>query len=201
MDAGTGSGSNLRLLKKLGFVNVTGIDNNEHAIRWCAQKGLGEVKHEDICELSFAADQFQLILATDIIEHVDDEKALKEIFRVLSPKGTVIFTVPAFQMMWGLQDEVSHHKRRYTKHQFELALRNAGFQITQSFYFNYILFIPIWLARQVIRLLDIKLESENQVNTPIINFILAKLFSFDVRTALWLKPPFGVSILVETQKP
>jgi len=200
LDVGTGTGANLRLLKKMGFTSVTGVDSSEDAIRFCAEKGFGVVEKGDVCDLPFAADHFQLVLATDIIEHVDETPALKELFRVLAPGGTAVFTVPAFQMLWGLQDELSHHKRRYTKRQIELAVKQAGFRIVDSFYFNYILFPPIWAMRQVIRLLDIKLESENQINTPWINRVLTHLFHFDVLTAPRLKPPFGVSIMVVAQK-
>lgn len=184
----------------MGFGDVTGVDKSEDAIRFCAEKGLGEVKQADVGDLPFASDHFQLVLATDIIEHVEEAPALKEIFRVLAPGGTAVFTVPAFQMLWGLQDELSHHKRRYTKRQIELAIKSAGFRIINRFYFNYLLFPPIWAARQVIRLLNIKLESENQINTPWINRMLTALFHFDVWTAPRLKPPFGVSIMVVAQK-
>lgn len=200
LDVGTGTGSNLRLLQNMGFKDVTGLDQSEDAIRFCAEKGLGMVEKGDVCDLPFAANHFQLILATDIIEHVDDAAALKELLRVLSPEGTAVFTVPAFQVLWGLQDELSHHKRRYTKRQIERAVKSAGFRVVDSFYFNYLLFLPIWAARQVIRLLDIKLASENQINTPWINRALTALFHFDVLTAPCLKPPFGVSILVVARK-
>ena len=200
LDVGTGTGSNLRLLKTMGFTDVTGVDPSEDAIRFCAEKGLGEVKKGDVCDLPFKDNHFKLVLATDLIEHVEEAPALKELFRVLIPDGTALFTVPAFQMLWGLQDKLSHHKRRYTKRQIERAVKNAGFKIADSYYFNYLLFPPIWVARQLIRRLDIKLESENQINTPWINKALTALFRFDVSTAPRLKPPFGVSILVVARK-
>ncbi len=200
LDVGTGTGSNLRLLKTMGFSDVTGVDKSEDAIRFCAEKGLGVVKKGDVGDLPFRDNHFQLVLATDIIEHVEEMPALKELFRTLAPDGTALFTVPAFQMLWGLQDELSHHKRRYTKRQIERGIKSAGFTIVDSFYFNYLLFPPIWVARQMIRLLNIKLESENQINTPWINRALTALFHFDVLTAPRLKPPFGVSILVVARK-
>ena len=79
-------------------------------------------------------------------------------------------------------------------------IEKAGFEVERSFHFNYLLFVPIWLARQVIRILRISLESENQVNSPLLNRVLGRLFLLDVRTAPTLRPPFGVSILAVARR-
>jgi ubiquinone/menaquinone biosynthesis C-methylase UbiE len=91
------------MLSDLGFKHVTGVDMSDDAIRFCAEKGLGHVE-----KLPFDNVSFDVVLATDIIEHVDDDnRALAEIARVLRPGGKVLITVPAFQALWGLQDEVA----------------------------------------------------------------------------------------------
>jgi SAM-dependent methyltransferase len=199
LDVGAGTGSNLRLLSELGFEDVTGVDSSETAIRFCAEKGLGAVRQGDACALPCEDDTYDLVIATDIVEHVDDDaRALAELRRVMRPGGFAILTVPAFPSLWGLQDEVSHHKRRYIKVDFEDRLIRAGLGLRSSFYFNYLLFGPIWLARQLIRILRIDLESENQVNTSWMNRVLSWLFAFDVWSAPRLHPAFGVSILALT---
>lgn len=201
LDIGTGTGTNLRLLKELGFNSIVGVDNHDEAIHFCEQKGLGIVKKADICNLPFDDNSFDLILATDVIEHVEDDLvALKELNRVLSSNGRLIITVPAFQLLWGLQDEVSHHKRRYIIWQLRQLLAEAGFDCEESFYFNYILFVPIWLARQLIRHFKIHLKSESQLNSYFINWILSYLFTVDVITARFIKPFFGVSIFALVRK-
>ena len=43
LDVGTGTGSNLRMLRDLGYTRVTGLDQSDEAIRFCASKGLGGV--------------------------------------------------------------------------------------------------------------------------------------------------------------
>jgi len=48
---------------------------------------------------------------------------------------------------------------------------------------------------EAIRILKPRIESENQVNTPLINRVLGSVFALDVLTAPALRPPFGVSIL------
>ena len=195
LDVGTSTGTNLRLLKELGFSNREGLDPSDEAIDWCARKGLGKVSKGDVCALPFRDHQFRLVLATDVIEHVDDDlRAIHEIRRVLAPGGTAIFTVPAFQSLWGLQDDRAQHKRRYLKKELLRLISQGGLECTESFYFNYILFAPIWAARQVLKLFNVRLDSENQVNTPLLNRVLTKVFLLDVATSRFIHPPFGVSI-------
>src|SRR5215475_3136318 len=64
LDIGTSTGTNLRLLRDLGFANRKGLDLSDEAIRWCKQKDLGIVEKGDICNLPFRDGEFQLILAT-----------------------------------------------------------------------------------------------------------------------------------------
>jgi SAM-dependent methyltransferase len=202
LEVGTGTGTNLRMLADLGYRQVSGLDVSNEAIRVCAEKGLANVRLGDICALPFADGSVDLVLATDIIEHVENDRlGLHEIARVLVPGGHVLITVPAFQSLWGPQDEVVRHRRRYRRPALKTAIEAAGLQSLHDFYFNYLLFVPIWLGRQILRLCDVKLSSEGQINTALLNQLLSAIFSLDVRTAPWLKPPFGVSILLLAQKP
>ena len=196
-----GTGANLRLLRDLGFTAVTGLDASEEAIGYCASKGLGVVRKGDICALPFADGSFDLVLATDVIEHVDDDDAaVREISRVLARGGKALITVPAFQSLWGLQDRKAFHKRRYRMKSLLALLRVARLSPDHCYHFNYLLFLPIYLARRVIDLLKIDLKSEGQVNNRLLNRILLTVFSLDISTAPTLKPPFGVSILVVAGK-
>lgn len=202
LDAGTSTGTNLRLLRDLDFTAVQGVDISHEAIRFCAEKGLGVVEYGDLNNLPFDADRFDLVLATDIIEHLDDDQtALNELARVVKPGGHVLVTVPAFPALWGRQDEVAHHKRRYRWSGLAEKLRVAGLVCVERFHFNFLLFGPIWAARQVIGWLRIPLRSENDVNSPVINAILTGVFRLDTWLARGLRPPFGVSILALCQKP
>src|SRR5262249_3534349 len=165
LDVGTSTGANLRLPRDCGFGHVRGLDMSPDAIRFCAAKGFGPVQQGSVCAMPFASASFDLVLATDIIEHVDDDAlALAQITRVLAPGGRALITVPAFPSLWGLQDEVSLHKRRYRLRPLVDLVRRAGLQPSHAFYFNYVLFAPIWLARQVIRYARVNLRSEGEVN-------------------------------------
>jgi SAM-dependent methyltransferase len=196
LDVGSGTGSNLRMLRDLGFRRVVGLDRSAPALRHCLGKQLGSVQRADVCALPFRDASFDLVLATDLLEHVRDEsRAVAEMHRVLRPGGALVATVPAFMGLWGRQDDVSHHLRRYRRGDLVRGLAAGGFAVRRSFYFNYLLFAPIWLARRLMQWLRIEVASENQLNTPWLDALLGGVFALDVRSAPLLRPPFGVSIL------
>jgi SAM-dependent methyltransferase len=196
LDVGCGTGANLTLLAELGFVDVIGVDLSEDAIRWCCEKGHASVERGDLCDLPFPEAHFDFVLAIDILEHVTDEiTAIAELRRVLRPGGTLLVTVPALRGFWGIQGSASYQKRSYQKWELAAHLRQGGFTVTQSFYFNYLLLGPIWIAQQLSRRLGIQFPGERRVNSRWMNAILGRIFAIDVWSAPYLRPGFGASVL------
>lgn len=57
------------------------------------------VRHEDITQLSFNDDSFDVVITQDVFEHVSDyKKAFTECRRVLNKNGYLFFTVPFFHL-------------------------------------------------------------------------------------------------------
>lgn len=53
------------------------------------------VRNEDVTQLTFADNNFESVLCFDVLEHVPDYRsALREFFRVLSPGGHLVLSVP-----------------------------------------------------------------------------------------------------------
>lgn len=202
LDVGSSSGTNLRLLKDMGFVNYNGFDMSELSKNFCESKGLGEVIIGDITNSKLESDQYDLVLATDILEHIDDDVlALSEVERILKPSGVLIVTVPTFEILWGLQDVVSMHKRRYLIAGIKAKVSGAKLNIIDSYYFNFIMFVPIFLVRKFIYIFKINLESEVKVTTKFLNKTLKILFLIDMLIAKHIKViPFGVSAFVMAKK-
>ncbi|MBI1778629.1 MAG: class I SAM-dependent methyltransferase [Proteobacteria bacterium] len=202
LDVGAGTGSNLRLLSRIGFEQVWAVDRSPIAAAYCQAHIAGRVQVADAKALPFADGGFDCVLATDVIEHVDDDdQALSEIARVLRPGGTAVIMVPAFPSLWGISDEVGRHYRRYRLRPLVRIIEGAGLSVSLARYFNYILFVPIWLLRVLMRAFNIRPQSEGDLNTAWLNRVLTWLFLFDVRTAMLIRPPFGVSILAVCRKP
>lgn len=203
IDIGTSSGSNLLLLKQMGFTNVKGVDMSDEAIRFCAQRDLAPVIKGDACSLPFADGTADFVFATDVIEHLDrDGVAVQEVARVLKPGRYAIITVPAFRILWGLQDEISHHKRRYRMNELQKLIESANLETTKKFYFNFILFFPVFAARLLYRAGFLKgVKNENLVGGPLLNWLFLQTFRLDLIAAPCLKIPFGVSACVIARKP
>jgi SAM-dependent methyltransferase len=57
----------------------------------------GDVRCENLEEMTFDDDSFDLIITQDVLEHVlNPEKAFAEISRILKPGGAHVFTVPYY---------------------------------------------------------------------------------------------------------
>lgn len=201
IDIGCGVGSNLRVIQSNGFKPI-GIDSAMYSLTLAqGHHSTVPLVNGDLLRLPIRGNSIGLIIATDILEHLDDDTAgIREIYRALGTEAKVIFTVPAFGFLWGIQDVVGMHKRRYSKKEFLRKLEREGFQIVRSSYFNFFLFFPILLARRMIRFLGLKMESENKINAPLVNFFLKAVFSLEPLILKFIRFPFGVSIFCVAQK-
>jgi SAM-dependent methyltransferase len=55
----------------------------------------GGVRNEDVCDLSYGDESFDLVLTSGTLEHVPDfRRSFREIRRVLEPGGRHVFTIP-----------------------------------------------------------------------------------------------------------
>lgn len=200
LDIGCGTGSNLRALVSAGLYPI-GLDQSIYALTLVRKKGEYPVLAGDLNHLPFKTKSVGVIIAMDILEHLDDDdNGLIESYRVLSKGGILIITVPAFNFLWGIQDIVTGHKRRYSRKEITNKLKAAGFEVLRSSYFNFFLFLPILLGRQALRLIRPNIPSENIINSPMINFLLKAIFSMEPVMLKYFSFPFGVSIFCIAKK-
>ncbi len=201
LDIGSATGGTLQHLRESGFTNLTGIETSDVAVQISNEFGLNMIRVGDACSLPFLSDSFDYVLACDVIEHVDhDVAALKEVHRVLKTGHHAMITVPAFPTMWSWQDKTYRHKRRYTRHLLRSVISEANLEIIRLYYFNYLLFLPVWFARRVPKSGIVTIERKLTSRSPAINALLKGIFMLDVKTAPWLRPPFGVSLAAEVRK-
>jgi len=199
LDIGCGTGATMDHLKRYGQPH--GIDLSELPLSFSRQRGHARVIRANATELPFDSESFDLITALDVVEHLDDDvKGLGEIRRVLKPGAPVVIFVPAFQALWGPNDDQSGHKRRYRLNQLRAAVEAAGLRVERISYANFAMFIPIWIGRKILTMMGRAEQAENRINHPIVNHLLARIFSSE---ANWLRKhslPFGVSIICVARK-
>ena len=198
LDVGCGTGANLEMLAKFGVAE--GVDVSDEALTFCKEKGLKV--HKGIAEeLPFESETFDIVTGLDVVEHLDDDiEGLKEMNRVLVPGGHALVFVPAFMWLWGVQDDISHHRIRYTRSQIVERLKKAGFTVERATYANLTFFAPILFGRILMRLTGFKPESENNVNISALNGLFGKIFSAEKHFLKRFNFPFGVSIVVVASK-
>ncbi len=196
----------LTYLKAYGVAE--GVDIDAEAIGYCRERGLEAVRLGEAARLPFADGTFDLVTALDVVEHLDDDRgALTEMRRVLKPGGQILVTVPAHRFLWGDQDEVNQHKRRYAARELRGALDATGFEIQRLSYMNALLFPPIAAARLLRRLErrvrpDVPQESDFRYPAPSpLNFVLGHVFAAEGPVLQRLDIPFGVSIVALARKP
>ena len=192
LDVGCGTGANLLLLSQYG--QAEGVDVSEDALAFCRARGLNDVKLGAGEELPYEDGTFDLVTAFDVVEHMDDDLAgVTEMRRVLRPGGRVLLFVPTFMFLWGLQDDVSNHRRRYRLPELRRVLEQAGFEIERTTYANITFFLPILMVRQLMRLTGIKTETENTINVPALNGVFGKVLGAESTILRHINLPFGVS--------
>jgi SAM-dependent methyltransferase len=203
LDIGCGTGSNLRTLLSAGLCAI-GLDRSMYALTLLKNKKNKDdlrLLAGDLNNLPIKTKSVGLIIAADIFEHLEDDvSGIRESYRALVEGGVLIAIVPAFEFLWGIQDVATGHKRRYSRKDITKKLRETGFDILQSSYLNFFLFFPIFLGRRLIRLFGLKIESENKINSPLVNFFLKTIFSIEPYILRYFSFPFGVSVFCIAQK-
>ena len=112
LEAGCGNGANLDMLRRFGKVRAFEPDDRDRTR--AERRGVAEVAPGHLPEsIPFGGQAFHVVLALDVIEHLDDDvAALRAIAARLAPAGRVIVTVPAHPFLWSRHDVRNGHRRR-----------------------------------------------------------------------------------------
>ena len=203
LEFGCGSGILVAELADAGFESF-GLDISTDAVQYGELQGVRNLGVIEGHRIDFPDNTFDAALSLDVIEHLEHEVwALREIERVVKPGGLVVIMVPAYMFLWGVQDEASHHYRRYTMRALLSKVRSStSLAVVRKSYFNTFLFLPIALLRLVCRWFGIRgRESDFDLNSPLVNRILSTVFTAERKLLRHVRLPFGVSILAVFQKP
>jgi SAM-dependent methyltransferase len=198
LDAGCGSGRNMVELARRG--TVCGVELAEASIAAARARDLGPVLPGSLDEpLPFDDGCFDLAVALDVLEHVEDDRgALRELARVLVPGGRLLVTVPQYGWLWGEHDVLSHHHRRYTRAMLLGRAAAAGLAAERVTSFNAALLAPIAGARLLQRARRRTAPFSDLGRTPqgVVNGALERVLRREAAVLRgWRDLPVGVSLL------
>ena len=200
LDVGCGSGLMLNDLTRFG--TVYGMDYSEEALRFSAMNFNGILRRGFLPGgIPFPEDHFDVIVALDILEHIeDDTTSLQDLKSHLKDGGICLVTVPAHMFLWSGHDVVHDHKRRYTKEMLRDRIEIAGLRILKLSYYNSLLFLPITLTRMANRLMRSEHGSDAQMPNKYLNMMLQRIFSFEALCLDHFDFRTGVSLIAVLTK-
>jgi SAM-dependent methyltransferase len=149
LDAGCGSGGNLRFLRRYG--SVIGIDLAAEALALGHSNLPGDLAQASVLAIPFVDASFTLVTSFEVLYNravPDEQAALREAWRVLRPGGRLLLRLPAYQFLLRRHDREVHTRRRYTAGHVRALLRSSGFAIERCSYINTVLF-PMAVAQQL----------------------------------------------------
>ena len=202
LDAGCGTGGLLRRLTEAEPAwRLAGLDFSPLARDLARERTGLDVAEGSITAMPFADASFDAIVSCDVVCQVTDAAvALREFHRCLRPAGIVVLTMPAYQWMYSYHDREVANLRRYDCGEVNAMLREAGFAIGFSTYWNMFPF-PLAVVRR-------KIFPPKTPDSDVRLFPAPVEAAFNGLMAVehgWLRAgfrmPFGNSVLTVAQKP
>jgi SAM-dependent methyltransferase len=194
LDVGCAGGGNTAVLRGLGW-SVSGLEYSPTGAEIAASRGLAVVRG-DATRLPFPDATFDLVMATDVWEHIEDDRAVAdETVRVLRPGGRLLVAVPCSMKLWSGHDVALGHFRRYERDQLAALVTGAGLVVDDLWSWN-VLLRPVVRAR---RRRHSEAESEMEPVHPLLNAGLRSAVALERVLPLRRLP--GVSLVVVARKP
>ncbi len=147
VDVGAAGGGNTRVLQGLGW-DVAALEFGQDGAQVCHERAIPVVRG-DATRLPLAPGSLDLVVAYDVLEHLDDDKAAATgIFEALRPGGAFLIAVPCDPRLWSAHDDAVGHVRRYTRQTLSDLLLSAGFRLSSIDSWNVLLRPVVALRRR-----------------------------------------------------
>lgn len=208
LDAGCGTGGNLYALEQAGYTDLSGFDLSPIALEFCRKRGLDHVRQGSITDIPFNNNTFDIIVSCDVVTDAgtDNEMtALQELYRVLRPGGRLFLNLPAFSFLRSEHDRATDVARRVTVPEIRSKLRQTGFRVRRSTYWDMLLF-PVVVAVRLLRRErpeDLSNPARSDIVLPPAPINLALTLSLRIEHLLLRRfnLPFGSSVAIVAIKP
>jgi SAM-dependent methyltransferase len=200
LDAGCGTGNNLRHLESFG--PALGVDLSAEALAFCRTRGV-KVARAELGSLPFPDGAFDCVTSFDVIYHAwvtDDRAAVQEMARVLRPGGRLLLRVPALKMLWGAHDRAVHSRHRYTRGEVRDLLQCEGLEVVRLTYGNSLL-LPLLAVRRGLDRLTGREGSDVGFLPAPLEWAFRSLLELEARLVRTVSLPLGASVFALARKP
>jgi SAM-dependent methyltransferase len=201
-DIGCGTGGMAAQLDPA--LRVIGLDLAQEALVFCQERGMDQLARADAGHLPLSDDAADVALLLDVLYHSDVAnrgQVLEEVGRILRPGGLMLINVPAYQWLYSSHDVAVHTARRFTRGEINGLLREAGFEIVSSSYWNSLLLPAIVAFRLVLRWLPDRGSDLNPDTPRWVNRLLGAVLRVERRWMRLASLPAGLSIFVVARAP
>ena len=191
LDIGAAAGGNTRVLRECGW-DAMALEYSEDGAQIARERGLPVVR-ADALTLPFPDGSLDLVVAFDVLEHIeDDNRAVREICRVLRPGSNALIAVPADPRLWSAHDDAVGHVRRYTRLSLVTLFEQNGMDVEVVASWNVLLRpVAAWRRRK-------STGSDLDLISPVLNFALRAVVALE--RYLPVKSLPGVSLMVRARR-
>ena len=147
---GIGGGGTIRRLREMApGGTVTGLDIDPEAVALLQRLDpAGTYRVADVeREVLAAAMSMDLVVALDVIEHLDDDRGVvAKVHEVLAPGGLFAVHVTAHPWLFSSHDEHLGHRRRYRPREVGALLRASGFDVVHEtpLFMTTLILLSVW---------------------------------------------------------
>lgn len=174
LDIGAAGGGNTRVLKQHGWSPIA-VEYGHDGATAARQRSLSTVRG-DGRHLPFRSESVDLVVAFDVLEHIDDdERVVTEMRRVLRPGGSALITVPCDMKLWSAHDVAVGHVRRYTRDTLRAVMESGGLRVERLWSWNVLLRPTAAYVRKRSTTSDLR-KMHPVVNTALSAVIIAERF-------------------------
>lgn len=141
LDVGCGNGANLEgLQQSLGLTDVTGIDVSPHALGQARRRVRGTFHVMDI-QRGALARQFDLVLSSQVVEHIADDEAFLAKLREMCGAFCLVGTM---QGRMRRSEATVGHLRNYRRQELAEKMTRAGFAVERVIEWGFPFYSPLY---------------------------------------------------------
>ena len=204
IDIGSGVGDIPLFLISKGYENMFIGDVHLSGLKYTEKSAVKKRYQFDLIKTPFR-NHFDIVTMFDVLEHIDDdEKAIKNIHKMLKKNGRAIIMVPAHLWLWNREDDIVSHRRRYEVKEIKRKFEKNGFRVMKVSAF-FIAITPLLFLRRILDKFNKSEDKERFEINSIVNMILGTVCFLENRllaSRLFSKISFrvGGSIMLVAEK-